>query len=167
MTTALYDLTVPVFIRNLESLARILAKGEAFATGKGIDPADLTGARLIDDMGPLTAQIQRASDSAKGLPVRFGFANLAIPDDEITFADLRKRVATTIAFLKTVPRDAIDGKEATAVTLVTPNRTFDFTGIDFALDFALPNFFFHMTTAYALLRMKGVPVGKMDYLGGV
>ena len=103
MATELYDLTVPVFIRNLENLSKILAKGEAFATEKGIDPAELTGARLIADMGPLTAQIQRASDSAKGLPVRFGVENIAMADDEVTFADMQARIAKTIDFLKTVP----------------------------------------------------------------
>ena len=109
---------------------------------KGIDPAELTGARLIADLGPLTAQIQRASDSAKGLPVRFGVENIAMADDEVTFADMQARIAKTIDFLKTVPREAIDGKEATSVTLVTPNRSFDFTGADFVQHFALPEFLF-------------------------
>ena len=167
MATSLYDLTVPVFIRNLENLAKILAKGEAFAAEKGIDPVDLLNARLIDDMGTLISQIQRASDSAKGLPVRFGFENLALADEEATFADLQTRIAKTVAYLKTVPHEAIDGKEDAAVTLATPNRSFEFTGIGFVQNFALPNFYFHVTTAYALLRMKGVPIGKMDYLGGV
>ena len=167
MTTSLYDLTVPTFIRNLENLSKILAKGEAFAADKGADPGDLLNARLVEDMGTLISQIQRASDSAKGVPVRFGFENIALPDEEVTFADLQARIAKTIAYLKTVPRDAIEGKEEATVTLATPNRSFDFTGIGYVQNFALPNFYFHVTTAYALLRMKGVPIGKMDFLGGI
>ena len=167
MATTLYDLTVPTFIRNLENLAKILAKGEAFAAEKGMDPAELLDARLIDDMGTLISQIQRASDSAKGVPVRFGFENIAMPDEEVGFTDLQTRIARTIAYLKTVPRDALDGKEDATVTLATPNRSFDFTGIGYVQNFALPNFYFHVTTAYALLRMKGVPIGKMDFLGGI
>lgn len=168
MTTALYDLTVPVFIRHLENLDRILAKGEAFAAEKGIHASELLNARLIDDMGTLVGQVQRASDSAKGMPVRLGaIENVAMADTEASFADLHARIARTIAVLKTVPREGVDGREEIAVTLQTPSRTFDFTGRSYVLDFVLPNFFFHVTTAYALLRMKGVPIGKIDYLGGI
>lgn len=168
MSTSLYDLTIPIFIRNLETLDRILTKGEAFAAEKGIDPSELLNARLIDDMAPFTSQIQRISDSAKGTAVRLGgIANVAMADDETSFADLHARIAKTIDFLEAVPRDAIDGKEEVAVSLQTPGRSFEFTGLAFVQTFVLPNFYFHMTTAYALLRMKGVPIGKMDYLGGV
>lgn len=168
MATALYDLTVPVFIRNFENLSKILTKAEAFATEKGIDPNELLTARLYEDMAPLTRQIQIASDTAKGAAVRLGsLDNVPMADEETSFADLQARIAKTMDFLKAAPREAIDGKEAASVSLVTPNRTFEFTGIDYALNFVLPNFFFHVTTAYAILRMKGVPIGKMDYLGGI
>lgn len=168
MSTSLYDLTIPIFIRHLESLDAILAKGEAFAAEKGIDPSELLNARLYEDMAPLISQIQRVSDSAKGTAVRLGgIENVVMADDETSFAALHDRIAKTIAFLNTVPREAIDGKEAAKVTLQTPQRSFDFTGIDFVQTFVLPNFYFHMTTAYALLRMKGVPLGKMDYLGAI
>ncbi len=168
MTTTLYDLTIPVFIRNLENLDRILSKGETFAVEKGVDPAELLNARLIEDMGTLISQIQRASDSAKGTPVRLGAVeNVAMADEETSFADLHARIARTIAFLNTVPREGVDGKEDIAVTLQTPSRTFDFTGQSYVLNFVLPNFYFHVTTAYAILRMKGVPIGKIDYLGGI
>ena len=166
MSTSLYDLTIPVFIRNLETLDRILAKGEAFAAETGIDPAELLGARLYDDMGPLLSQIQRVSDSAKGTAVRLGgIENVVMADDEQTFADLHARIAKTITFLQGVPREAIDGKEDIVVSLKTPSRTVDFTGQSYVQAFVLPNFYFHMTTAYGLLRMKGVPLGKLDYLG--
>lgn len=168
MSTSLYDLTIPIFLRNLATLDTILAKAEAFAAEKGMDPKELLEARLYEDMAPLVSQIQRVSDSAKGTAVRLGgIENVVMADEEKTFADLRARIAKTIAFLETVPRDAIDGKEDIAVTLKTPSRSFDFAGLSFVQNFVLPNFYFHMTTAYGLLRMKGVPLGKMDYLGGV
>lgn len=168
MTTSLYDLTIPVFIRNLQTLDTLLTKGEAFAAEQGIDPAELLNARLIDDMGTFVSQVQRASDSAKGTAVRIGAVeNLALPDEETSFADLHTRIARTIAFLEAVPRDAIDGKEDMSITLQTPSRSFDFTAQSYVLTFVLPNFFFHLTTAYGLLRMKGVPIGKLNYLGGI
>lgn len=168
MTTSLYDLTAPVLIRALGSLSAILAKGEAFAVEQGVDPAKLLGARLIDDMDSLTAQVQRASDTAKGAMVRIGgVEGVAMPDEEASFADLQQRIANTIAYLESVPREAIDGREDATVTLTTPGGSFDFTGRSYALNFVLPNFFFHVTTAYAILRHKGVPIGKLDYLGGI
>ncbi|GAA0307164.1 DUF1993 domain-containing protein [Sphingomonas oligophenolica] len=168
MTTALYDLTVPVFLRGFHAMSGFLAKGEAFAAEKGLDPAELLNARLIEDMAPLTGQVQRASDSAKFTVVRIGgIENVAMPDEEASFADLQARIARTVAFLNAAPREAIDGKEDAPVTLTTPRGSFDFTGRSYVLNFVLPNFYFHMTTAYALLRHKGVPIGKMDFLGGI
>ncbi|MEO9132500.1 MAG: DUF1993 domain-containing protein [Sphingomonas sp.] len=168
MTTPLYDLTVPSFLRGFQAMSAFLAKGEAFAAEKGIDPADLLNARLIEDMSPLTYQVQRASDAAKFTVVRIGgIENVAMADEEASFADLQARIAKTVAFLNTVPRDAIDGKEDALVEIKLPNRTLEFTGREYVLGFVLPNFYFHMTTAYALLRHKGVPIGKMDFLGGV
>ena len=164
---SLYDISVPVFIRALRNLDAILDKGAAYFAEQGRPESELTEARLIADMKPLTAQIQRASDSAKGVAVRVGgVENVAMPDDEVTIADLKARLAKTIAFLEAVPREGFDGKEEAVVELVTPNRTMTFTGRDFVLDFAIPNVFFHVTTAYALLRQAGVPIGKRDYLGG-
>ena len=166
MATELYDLTVPAFLRGFAAMSAFLTKGEQWAKGNGIDPADLLTAKLYDDMAPLTAQIQRASDTAKNAMVRLGGVDsVAMLDDESTFADLQARIAKTVAFLESVPRSAIDGQEARPVQLVTPGRTVDFTGQGYALAFALPNFYFHVTTAYAILRLKGVPVGKLDYLG--
>ena len=168
MSTPLYDLTVPVFLRGFHAMSGFLAKGEAFAAEKGLDPAELLNARLIEDMAPLTAQVQRASDAAKFTMVRIGgVEGVAMPDEEASFADLQARIAKTVAFLNAVPREAIDGKEDAPVELKTPNRTLTFTGQSYVLGFVLPNFYFHVTTAYALLRAKGVPIGKMDFLGGV
>ena len=168
MATDLYDLTVPAFIRGLRNLSAILEKAAAHAEEKGIDPLTLTSARLIDDMAPLTAQVQFASDSAKGAIIRIGELDpLPMPDTEQSFAELQERIAKTIAFLESVPRERIDGREDAQVVLKTPRGDFPFTGRSHALGFALPNFYFHVTTAYALLRQAGVPIGKLDYLGGV
>lgn len=168
MPVSLYDVTVPVFTRALHSLAAILDKGRAFADEQGMDHQTLLGARLIADMAPLTAQIQRASDTAKGFAVRVGgVANVVMEDNEVTFDDLQARIKATIAFLGNVPRESIDGREEVSVVLKLPSGEIPFTGQSYALTFALPNVFFHVTTAYALLRQHGVPIGKRDYLGGV
>jgi len=164
----LHDMTVPVFTRALRNLAAFLEKGRAFADEQGIPHAELLEARLSPDMAPLIAQIQRASDSAKGTLVRVGgVLNQAFPDEEASFDDLQSRIARTIAFLEAAPADAMIGKEETTVLFELPGRSFTFTGLSYVQNFALPNFFFHVTTAYALLRHKGVPVGKMDFLGGI
>ena len=168
MATELYDLTVPAFIRGLRALSALLEKGAAHAAEKGIDPLTLTGARLIDDMHPLTAQVQFACDSAKGAVIRIGrFDPLPMADTEQTFDELRDRIARTIAFLESAPRARIDGREDSEVVLKTPNGDFPFTGRSHVLTFSLPNFYFHVATAYALLRQAGVSVGKLDYLGGI
>ena len=168
MTLSLYDLTVPVFIRTLNNLSAVLEKGRAFADAQGMDHSVLLEARLYPDMAPLTAQVQRASDTAKGAAVRIGgVANVVMEDKETSFAELQDRIAATIAFLESVPRAAMDGQETAAVELITPGGAIPFTGQSYVLSFATPNIYFHVTTAYALLRMHGVPVGKLDYLGGI
>lgn len=167
MAIDLYDLTAPVFVRALTNLDRILDKARAHAAEKAVDEQDLLDARLFPDMGNLISQIQRASDSAKGCMVRLsGVENLLMQDDEATFDDIKARIAKTIAFIQSVPADAINGKEDAQVVLKTPGGDVPFAGRDYVLGFVIPNFFFHITTAYDLLRMKGVPVGKLDYLGG-
>ena len=134
----------------------------------GIAHAELTEARLVADMDPLTAQVQRASDAAKFCAARMAqIEGPAMPDTETSFDDLQARIAATIAFLQTVPAQSFDGREDAEIILKTPNRSISFAGTPYVLHFAIPNFFFHVTTTYALLRMKGVPVGKMDFLGGV
>jgi hypothetical protein len=163
----LYDASIPIFLRALDNLSAILEKGRAFADEKGIPHAELLEARLIGDMAPLTAQIQRCSDSAKGVAVRIGqVANVAMPDTETSFDDLQARIAATIDVLKATPPESFEGREDAIVTVKTGNGEVSYPARDYLLKFALPNFFFHVTTAYGLLRMKGVPIGKLDYLGG-
>lgn len=162
---SLYDVSIPVFIRGLENLDRILEKGAKWCAEQGRRESDLTQGRLIEDMRPLTAQIQFASDTAKGVVTRLAGTAAPMADEEQTIADLRARVAKTIAVLKAARREDFDGKEETQVEFKTPNGSLFFTGSSYVLGFAIPNFYFHMTTAYALLRQAGVPVGKRDFLG--
>jgi hypothetical protein len=167
LSIELYDLTVPVFIRTLGIMSKFLERGRAYAAEKGIDEAEFLTARLYEDMAPLTAQIQRVSDTSKLFAVRVGAVeNVPMEDNEASFADLQARLTKTIDFLKSVPADAINGKEAASVIVKFGSNEVPFTGLSYAQGFAIPNFYFHVTTAYAILRMKGVPVGKLDYLGG-
>ncbi|RWX76553.1 DUF1993 domain-containing protein [Neorhizobium lilium] len=166
MSLTLYDISVPVFLRALGNLTEILKKGEAFADEKGIAHQDLLQARLYEDMLPLTGQIQRASDTAKFVPVRVGgVENLPMADEEASFADLHARIGKTVEFLKTADPASMADKDDAEVEVKTRNGSTIFTGRTYLLNFALPNFFFHATTAYAILRHKGVPVGKMDFIG--
>ncbi|WP_420382112.1 DUF1993 domain-containing protein [Novosphingobium sp.] len=161
--TSLYAVTVPVMVRALNNLDHLLAK----AAQSGIDEAELVGARLIGDMLPLSKQVQIASDTARGMAVRVGQAEaVSMADDETTIAELRARVAKTIAYLEGVAPAGFENRDDAEVILKLPNTEMKFTGLSFVTDFALPNFFFHVSIAYALLRMKGVALGKMDFLAG-
>jgi hypothetical protein len=166
MALSLYDVSIPPVIKGLRNLAGILERGRAYADEAGIDHAKLLEARLFTDMQPLTGQIQRASDTAKLMAVRVGgVANVPMADTETTFDDLQKRIAATIAFLESVPAKAFDSKDEAEVMLPAGGVQRRYTGQTYVLEFALPNFFFHVTTAYDLLRHNGVPVGKRNYLG--
>jgi hypothetical protein len=166
MSLSLYDVTVPAFLRGFANLTDILKKGEAFADEKGLAHKELLEARLFEDMLPLTGQIQRASDAAKFVAVRVGqVENLPMADEEVTFADLHARIDKTFAFLKSVDPASMVGREDAEVVVKTRSGETRFTSTGYVLGFALPNFYFHVSTAYAILRHKGVPIGKMDYLG--
>ncbi len=167
MPITLYDVTVPVFLRGFGRLSAILDKGRTAAEAAGTDPAALLTARLAPDMLPLTGQIQRASDTAKFAMVRVGgVENEAFTDDEASFADLDGRIARTVAFLERVPRAAIDDR-AEAMIEVRIGRPLTLAASDYMLGFALPNFFFHVTTAYDILRHEGIGLGKGDYIGPI
>lgn len=168
MATELYDVVVPPLVRGLTALSAILDKGAAYAKEHGIAEDDMLGSRLVADMLPLTSQVQRVSDSAKGAVQRLGGGDpVAMPDEETSFAALQERIAKTLAVVKAADRATIDGKEEAEIVLTFPNGVFHFTGRTFVQTFVLPNFYFHVSMAYALLRMRGVPVGKLDYLGGI
>jgi hypothetical protein len=164
VSLSLYDVTVPVMLTGLRNLSRFIEVGRKHAEQSGLSPQDLLEARLAPDMLTLVGQIQRASDTAKFAVTRVtAVPNVPMADDEKSFEDLQARLAATIAFLEAVPADAFDGQEDTEVTVTA--RQFKFSGRSYILEFALPNFFFHVTTAYDLLRHKGVPLGKLNYLG--
>ncbi|WP_275784001.1 DUF1993 domain-containing protein [Pararhizobium gei] len=166
MTVSMYKLSVPVFIRGLRVLAGLLDKAEAHAAEKKMPLEDLVNARLAPDMLPLSGQIQRVSDTAKNAIARLtDVAAPSFPDVETSFAELRERIAKTIAFLETVKPSDLDGSETREVTLTFPKMKFTFAGDDYVLKFALPNFFFHVATTHDILRNQGVGIGKLDYLG--
>ncbi|MBD9470173.1 DUF1993 domain-containing protein [Pseudoxanthomonas sp. PXM01] len=163
----MYQASVPVFLRALRNLRHVLEKGEAHARGRGEDPAALLQARLYEDMLPLLRQVQIATDTAK-----FGAARLAgvesprFEDVETTFDELYARLDAIAGYLRTFDETALQGSETRAVTLSTRTRgDLHFDGRGYLLGHALPNLFFHVTTAYAILRHHGVPLGKLDYLG--
>lgn len=157
MPLSFYEISIAVFIRGLTNLSAFLKKGEAYADEKGIPHSKLLEARLTDDMAALIYQIQRVSDSSKGAAVRIGGAeSVALEDNEATFADLQGRIQKTIDILKTVKESNMVGKEDDKVVLKTGSGEMTFTAKSYLLEFAIPNFYFHETTAYALLRHMGV-----------
>jgi hypothetical protein len=166
MSLSIYEVSVPVFVRMLGNLAAVLGKGAASAEARSIDPLVLTAARLAPDMFPLSRQVQIACDAAKG-----GAARLAVieppshPDVETTFPELLARIESTIAFLNTIPEERFQGAETRTVTLKLRGTEMVLPGATFLLNFALPNFYFHVSTAYDILRHNGVGLGKADFLG--
>ena len=167
MTISMYSASVPVFVRMLTNLSACLDKAETNAKARGFDSAVLVSSRLAPDMLPLARQVQIACDA-----VKFGAARLAgveapsMEDKEATIAELKHRIARTIDFIGSVPADKISGSEAREISVPMRGRDpLQLTGEAYLLNFVLPNFYFHVTTAYALLRHNGVELGKGDYLG--
>jgi len=166
MSLSMYQASVPAFVRGLNVLAALLQKGADHAAAAGMDPAELIIARLAPDMYPLSGQIQRASDASKFAVQRLSRVEAPkFPDEETTFEQLQQRIAATLAYLQDVPADRLDGAEGRKVSLAFGDFKQEFRGDDYLLTFALPNFYFHVTTAYAILRHAGVKVGKLDFLG--
>jgi len=163
---SIYDQFVPVFTQMLSALDKVLSKAEADAAARKIELDVFVNGRLAPDMLPLVRQIQIMTDQAKGCASRLaGQESPKWADDEKTFADLHARVAKTIAHLKSFKPEQFEGAETRAIELKFPNATFNFNGKDYLLSFTIPNFYFHYTTAYAILRHNGVPIGKGDFLG--
>jgi hypothetical protein len=151
----------------LGNLSAILTKAAAYAEAKKIEPRVLLEARLYPDMLPFTRQIQIASDAAKGCAARL--AGIDVPrfeDNEASFDELQARIAKTIDFVKSVRAEQVNGSEGRNITIPIRDRTLNFEGMRFLLGWALPNFYFHVTTAYAILRHNGLEIGKVDFLGG-
>lgn len=166
MPLSMSALTLPAVERALTTLSAILDKGLAHAKATGIEPDTLVQARLAPDMLTLAGQIQRASDSSKGVVARLAGVELpSFADEETTFDQLQDRIARTLAFVRGVDAGLLDGSETRTITLPAGKQTIQFSGQDYLMKFALPNIHFHVTTAYAILRHNGAPLGKLDYLG--
>ena len=166
MSLTMYQASIPVFVRMLGNLSAILDKAAAHAEAKKIDPSVFINARLAPDMFPLSRQVQIATDMAKGCAARL--AGIEVPryeDNESTFAELHARIAKTIAFIESVSVSQIDGSEERQITLKFGSHELNLLGQAYLLDFVLPNFHFHLTTTYAILRHNGVEIGKKDYTG--
>ena len=166
MTISMYQASVPRFVNMLGNLSNILDKAQAHVDAKKLDAATLTTYRLFPDMLPMTAQVQIACDTAKGVVARL--AGVAIPvheDNEKTLAELKARIAKTIAFIQTVKPGQIDGTEDKDIVIKRGDKETRYQGMQFLLGHALPNFYFHVTTAYDILRHNGIEIGKRDYLG--
>lgn len=162
----MYQASAPVFVRMLNNLAEVLKKAVAYAEAKKIDPTVLLNARLYPDMFPLVRQVQIATDNAKGCVSRLaGIDPPRYEDNESSFAELLSRIEKTIAFVKSVKPEQIDGSEARTITLKLRDQTNTFAGLVYLLNFAQPNFYFHVTTAYDILRHNGVELGKPDFIG--
>lgn len=165
MTIELHALAAPVFTARLKSLVHLLKIGEAEGVTRGLSEEAVLGARLAPDMFDLKRQVQIATDHAKGAMARLAGLDVpSFPDTEQSFADLYARIDRTLAFVESVPATAVDGREATIVTLKLRQETMELTAIDYLQGFAIPNFYFHLTTAYDILRHLGMPVGKRDFL---
>ena len=166
MTVSMYQVSAPRFVNTLKNLSAILDKAEAHADAKKIDPLALTSFRLFPDMLPMTSQVQIACDAAKGAIARL--AGVEIPkheDSEKTIGDLKARIAKTIAFIETIKPAQLEGSEEKDVVLKIGGKEMTFKGLAYLLGFAYPNFFFHVTTTYNMLRHNGVDIGKRDFLG--
>ena len=163
----MYEATIPPLKLTLNNLAHILKKGEAHAEAKSIAPEVFVNARLFPDMYPLSRQVQIATDMSKGAAARL--AGVEIPsyeDNETTFAELQARITKTLAFLDSVTPAQFEGSEKRHIELMVRKHKMEFTGQDYLLKWVFPNVYFHVTTAYDILRHNGVELGKPDFLRG-
>lgn len=166
MNISMYQASVPTFIRMLDNLAAILEKAAAHAEARKIDPAVLIASRLYPDMFPLVKQVQIAADAAKGGAARLAQTEPpAFEDNETSFPELVARLRKTVDYLRSLKAEQIDGSEDVTVTWKTRTATKSMQGLPYLLNHVLPNLYFHITTAYAILRHNGVELGKGDFLG--
>lgn len=166
MAISMYQITVPVFTHFLNNLNGILKKGEAFAIDKDIEPEAMLNSRLAPDMFPLSKQIQLVCDLSRRCVERLaGLDVMSTEDNEQTFAEFYDRINNTIAFLETIKPEQLDGAEEKMVTIKMRDGEHECNGLDMTLYFSLPNVYFHVTTAYDILRHNYVELGKKDYIG--
>lgn len=166
MSISMYTLTVPPLVRILNNLSGVLKKGAAHAEARKIDPLVLTAGRLYPDMYPLTRQVYIATDMSKGCGARLAGVEVPKYDDvETAFPELVARIDKTLAFLNGFTADQIDGSETKDIQLKIGGSLLEMKGLDYVLNFVKPNVYFHVTTAYNILRHNGVELGKRDYIG--
>jgi uncharacterized protein len=168
MSISMYDFSIPILTRGLTNMSAILDKAAAHAAARKFDSVVLAQARLFPDMYPLVRQVQIACDTAKGAAARL--AGIDVPkheDTEVTLADLKARIAKTLDFLKTVGAAQLKDAESRSIEIKFPSGSWKFTGIAYLTDFVLPNFYFHHSMVYSLLRKSGVEIGKGDFLGAI
>ncbi len=166
MTISMYQASVPAFLSMLNNLTAIIEKAESYAAEHNIAGEVLVNWRLAPDMFPFSRQVQIAADFAKGTTARLAGAEVpSYPDEEKTLAELKTRIAKTVKFVEGFKAKDIDGSETRDITLKIGGQDMRFKGLPYLIHFALPNFYFHATAAYAILRACGVPLGKRDYLG--
>jgi hypothetical protein len=168
MKISVYASSIDIFTQALGNLSAILEKGAAHATAKKFDPTVLVTSRLAPDMLPLSKQIQIACDIAKNSAARLaGTEPPRFEDNEKTIEELRARIAKTVEYLKSIPASALEGSEERDIKVPAGERTLEFKGLAFVQRWAIPNVFFHVTTAYNILRHNGVEIGKRDFLGSL
>ena len=168
MKISMYQASAPRFAHTLRNLSAILDKAQAYAEAKKLEPSVLGGQRLIADMFPLARQVQVACDTAKGAVARL--AGVEIPqhaDTEQTLPELKARIAKVLDFIESVPAAKIDGSDEREVVMKMRGQDMKFQGFQYLAGHALPNFYFHVTTAYNILRSNGVEIGKRDYIGSL
>ncbi|WP_133498761.1 DUF1993 domain-containing protein [Cognatilysobacter terrigena] len=167
MTISLSQASIPVFVRALRNLRHILEKGAAHARERGVDADSLLQLRIVDDMLPLSRQVQIACDMAKNGAARLaGQDPVPLADEETTLEQLYARIEKTVELIEGVDASKIDGSEGREIVLKMRSGELRFNGQDYLLQFVLPNLYFHVTTTYALLRREGAPLGKTDFIAG-
>jgi uncharacterized protein len=168
MTISIYDLSIPVLTRGLDNLSAILGKAAAHAEQRKWDSGVVAATRLFPDMLPLSKQVQIACDMAKGAAARLAGREVpAHEDTERSLADLQQRIAKALAVVRSVAPSDLQGAEGRAIVLQSPNGALNFTGLAYLTNFVLPNFYFHISMTYALLRAMGLEIGKKDFLGAI
>ena len=166
MIISMYQASVPRFVNILGNLSNILDKAQVHVDAKKLDTATLTTYRLFPDMLPMTTQVQIACDTAKAGVARLAGVEMPVYEDkEKTLADLKGRIVKTVAFIQTVTPGQIDGTEEKEIVIKRGDKETHYKGMQFLLGHALPNFYFHVTTTYLILRHNGIEIGKRDYLG--
>lgn len=168
MPLSMHQTSVPLMLQMLGSLSAILDKADAYCTERKIEPTVMLNYRLAPNMHPLTRQVQMVTDQVKGAISRLARVEIpSYPDTETTFAELKARIAKTIDYVKTFTPEQINGAEDREVTLKLGSTEMKFTGSQYYFHFFVPNFYFHTTTAYDIIRHCGVPIGKRDFIGSI